>query len=902
MRLIIALLLLLSFSSAFASKEEFIDRYKDVGLENGEIIADYYVHPFNETLHFWFRLLPGPVDDLARANGIIEKDDSLWNYYTEHEQKIFKERAEEIQRVLFVIWMFFSYIAFSLSCITACHLLEYHLAGEAEGNEEYDKLLFVKTLFFAMLGLCLMLPNTYNGNANLITAIGLQARFIGFGGEQFVHSGHMATHQRDQFILDTTNYEGKSENAIANYIALGILNNSLVYLQSEKEFHRNTHTNKIYEHPEKFVHVENETIQFYMTPDTHDYLRNSMLLYSGGSIALGRIKLDEKTAEKIYPVQIIPTSSESEIASGWKVYEAELKKKFADKYEDSATYIKIASLYFHYNSYLNALENKIVELTPTKGLKAAEYVEALACETETDRRFDARKALENNLFERNYCLMKNGNSIVLTPESGNSERAVQIITEISSEINSLLLTANKSLYESTKMTFSEKVLIEALQKGTGFFFRNEARIKQNSLINNQLARYLNNSVTVNNVGEGFFIDDSNLESRVNNGNPLNLNLAYEEVTSQFTIIPNDFSDFNISKRAENYTSSKSSADEQSDTSTLFSAVMSIRKRYEENYNLNNAGDTERLHDMLDQNIAAQNFGTSLIATGVDIIKLKIGLGIIGGKSAIKGSQASAKNQKGMSLVDVKNIITGGFKKLIAFAQNIFSALDGLAFWMIFVGLFFTVVIPNIVPITHFMAEQGVLLNQTVLILFPALIALRLFNKNDKDNWQYIYAAFRGFFLSLLFLKLMVDICFILISVVSNYVAVEFLQDVYSMIVINTDSSNPADIALSAITFLFFACMFQWIILTLTLKMFFSMMISFIQALQIHDDFLDFALRALKFIDVVLSILCPLIWIFNLVNKKKPKVDGQSKDEEETDDSQAQAKQKESKEEPKPATV
>ena len=99
-----------------------------------------------------------------------------------------------------------------------------------------------------------------------------------------------------------------------------------------------------------------------MSPSVHNYKKNTQLLYKAGSYDLTRVKLDQNTADKIYPIQIIPASSESEIASGWKVYEAELKKRFSDKYEDSATYIRLASFYYHYNSYVNVLEKKLVAL------------------------------------------------------------------------------------------------------------------------------------------------------------------------------------------------------------------------------------------------------------------------------------------------------------------------------------------------------------------------------------------------------------------------------------------------------------------------------------------------------------------------------------------------------------
>lgn len=863
MRIIITLFLLLTFSSAYAYEEEAVQRYKDVGLENGKIVADFYISPMNDTLHFFFRLKPELIDELARANGIIDKNDTLWNFYSLHEQKIYKERALIIERLSFAIFSLISLIALQLSIISALSLLLYHMAGENERNEQYDKSKALKWFTGSMTAVLLLFPNVYKGIDNLAVFILADSRFIGLGFEQLTLSSITSGQQRQNFILDTSEYKGASENSFANYLATNLVNNMSVYLQSEKNFHRNTHTNKLYEHPEKFIHTENEFILFYMSPNVHNYKKNTQLLYKAGSYDLTRVKLDQNTADKIYPIQIIPTTSESEIASGWKVYEAELKKKFSDKYEDSATYIRLASFYYHYNSYVNVLEKKLVALAPTKALKAAEFLEAYACENDKERRFDARKAVETGNFERNYCLYKNGNSIAVTAESGNLNKAITLTNEIADEIKQLLLTTNKSLYESVKFSGVEKLLIEATQRGSNYYFRNAARIKQAGMIDNQLARYLNNGVTAKIVGKGFFIDDSNLESRVNSTTPLNLDIAYQEYISNFSILPSKYADSKISKRFENYASLKSSTDEQTDSSSIYSTVMSIINTYEDNYNLNNITD---FTEMEEPNLAAQKFGLNLQDIGVDIISVKLLLGFVSSGESAKASKAKAKNFKGMGDISFKDILSFGQEKIISIAQKIVSALDFIAITAIGVGIFYAYIVPYIHPILHFVSEQAILLNHTVLLLFPSLILLRLFNKNDADNWRYIKLAITSTFFSLIFMKLFIDSVFYLVSETSGYALKLALFNLYDAISINTDSSNPIDVVKSCIFFLTVAAFIQWMVYTTLFKLYFTAMLTVLRKLHINDDFLNIVLKALGFIDMLLSILCPLIWILSGVRK------------------------------------
>ena len=869
MRLIIALLLLLSFSSAFASKEEFIDRYKEVGLENGKIVADFYISPFNDNLHYFFRLKPDLIDDLARAKGIIHKDDSLWNYYTEHEKTVIKARAEKIKRNSDVIFWMLSLVATILGVITAFKLLTYHTAGEDEKNERYDSLKWLKTSLAAAFSTAVFFfPNFYNGHSTIADVALAHFRFVGFYLEQFSLSSLTSSYEKSQFILDDSKYKGSSENAIANYQATALVNNMLVYLESEKEFHRNTLTNKIYDFPEKYLHIEKDSVSFYMTPDVHKYKKQSQLLHKAGYYNLARVKLDEKTADKIYPIVIVPVQTESEIASGWKTYENQLKRKFSDKYEDSATYIRLASYYYHHNSYLNALANKLQALAPTQALKAAEYLESYACEDEKERRYEARKALENNLLNHNYCLVKNGSSVVLAAESGNLEKAVSITEEIADELKQLLITTNQSLYESVKFQGNQKLLIEATQKGISYFFRNEAQIKQAGIMNNQLARYLNNSVKANIVGNGFFIDDENLETRVNSGTPLSLDTAYQEYISHFSILPDTYADFEISKRFENYSSLKSSTDEQKDTSTIYNTIMSFRNNYEESYNV---GSNKEFSEMEEPSLAAIKIGVSLIDFAFDVTTLRIGLSYIGTKDSAKASKASAKNHATTESISIKNVMSFSLKKILDLAQTIISPLSYIAVAAFAVGFWNAHIVPNVLPVTHFVAEQAIILNHTVLLLFPALIGLRFFNKNDADNWRYITVAITGYVFSLIFLKFFIDIAFIATSVMGSFFVKLFLFESYELFAINTESSSIASLVLNGVFFLIIGILIPWIIYTTILKICFSSVLAIIKKLHINDDFLNFAIKALQFIDLMITILCPLVWIFNRVRSpREPK--------------------------------
>lgn len=863
MRLIIALLLLLSFSSAFAGQvefeKEFVDRYKDKGIQNGKIIGlNHELHPFNSALHRIFEFNPALVDDIARAKGIIEKDDSLYNAHNLEKRRVIENRAKPLNNIKRIILYTVSTLAIFLGIASLC-IYGYRRATHSDNVPSIK--IFATAVVLAIL---LNNPYSYKGNGSITEALFIHAYLFTYQTIQANYTNVISYIQNGEVQTEFSEYKGASEHIAAYVTNSNLYNYSMKYLQSDKFFHRNFDPTDVYASPERYVHVNDKSIEFYMEPQTHNFKVRNLALHKGGSINLHYAEIPDVLSDKIKPLTIVAGNNLNDLGL-WKNYETKLKENTSIKEQD----IKALSYIFHNNTLLNHFKNEIPRLF-IKQLKTAEFTESYKCESLSERRFDARKSLEKGYYEHNYCLVKDNGSIKLAASSGNKDNAIANFKEINDEIQLIRLEANKSMWHSFQFSKQNERLIEAAQRGHIFFLNNYAEIIRSKTPDAQFYKLINSNMSFTAFGTDFFIDDESMPVRKNDNNIINFADVFQEIVSSIPISQRDLINVDMAELQKTVITNNSNvADPKNNLSTIWEIISNIVLDIDKTYFYDGACKSDCLIRDIDTLSSAQKLGYSFISLANDIIMTNIALNFLSSKDTVKNAKASAKNDKGMlkKAYQIGKKISNLGSNLINGLANIFAPLSLLAVALYIVGFILTIIVPHILPSIALIADALIYYLTICIITFSPLLMLRMFILNDENNWKYFFLAVKAAFATIFLFPIIISTALILSTPVTNTVIEIGIATSYDLFRMTMETANIGEMIAYGFLLICWVVLLPYASIMLVMKMLVNLSLSLMRLLGLHTELFDKVYNWLNWLDNALSIVFPLLLLIKFGPKK-----------------------------------
>jgi len=852
-KFLMAILLLFStfsFAEQKPFEPAFVERYKNQGHEDGQIIGyNSQISAFNYYVHKLFKLSPELADRMAKVYNVIDEKDSLGNAYSPEALRVIKEKHSIISKIFVV----------STYILSLLMLLYFILSLIDVIKESLAKKLTISALFWLLMsitGVAVTLP-VFDGGTNTFQLLIYKTAFWRLEISQTGLSTNLADEQVGQFNITKDDYQGKSENVIAELYTKTLHNIALQYLESSKYYFRNNDPTDIYARAEDFVHVTDNLISFYMPQSSHGYQGQSLYLFQGGSIELNFIeKLPQNTVDAIYPVVITPVDDQALIAEKASEYEAELRKN-----KVTEEHLKIAMFYFHNNSVLNVVKKNITEDFLAQ-VKAVEFTEAVACESEPERRIKAQKAISSGIYENNYCLVKSGDSIKLMNLAGNKEAAQKIITAVYEKNNSLRFTTSKSFFSTLQNTDTNNLLVDALHYGTKFYFSNYARIKYVKQTDNVLAVLLNNNMKFNAIGRDSFIDDAALHSRKNSEDILNLNDAYASVVSIYNAKPSSMMDVDLAESSKEYLTNKSNMASDNDNSgTLIEAIKTISKEVRKIISPP-ADCTDNCYIELDNEIVNQKIGSMLINYGVMLKSTKYVLSFMDTSNDVKSSKANAKNNQTSTIKMVKTVkAMSSLKGLVNGLIAALAPIDPIANFMIMSGIAIAILIPNIPSIAFNIIESLFFMNFIIAFIFSSLILSRFSRKNDSNNWKYIITALLGVFATIFVAPLLLEIGFYIINATNGQVINKMMLLSTKAFLDEAMKGDIWDLMANSLALIMWLFVLPYSLTMMIIRLNLAMIIATLRAMHVPTENLEKLYTVLNYIDYIIAIVCPVVLLF-----------------------------------------
>jgi predicted membrane protein len=118
--------------------------------------------------------------------------------------------------------------------------------------------------------------------------------------------------------------------------------------------------------------------------------------------------------------------------------------------------------------------------------------------------------------------------------------------------------------------------------------------------------------------------------------------------------------------------------------------------------------------------------------------------------------------------------------------------------------------------------------------------------------------------------ILLDLSFYIVtdaSSIATNMGISLLSETF---IVNAQKGDMFSIIMNAGALFLFMIMMPYTILTFLLKIFTSATIMMLRNLGLKSDFMAPLFKAFVFIDMVLSIICPFIWIISAVNLGKEK--------------------------------
>ncbi|MGU5110956.1 hypothetical protein RF542_05370 [Pseudomonas aeruginosa] len=854
-KLLISLTLLFSFSSAFALEPEFEERYKDHGIENGKVQGfNFTFSPENRTLHNLYKLNPQLTNDKVVAKGIVDKNDSLDNAYSDEARRVVYNEAGKINKIsnsshylLIIICLIF----FIIAC-KACTI------------EKMQQKQFRNSWIFSMCFASIMMyPNLYGGHTTIFQSLIYDVKFASMYVVNSFNSSALSELQNGNVQTVKTDYKEAAERTVSEHYVSAVVNNALSCIQSDKYHNRIFNTDTLYTCDERYVHLNDSSITHYQPVEIYDTKFDGIALHESGLLTLHYTTLDKSVADKIKPTVIEPVNSISEL-SKWNSYADEMKEN-----KVSAELVKAAAFYFFNNSELNIFKQRYTKDFITQ-LETAQFIEARACEYEQERKYDSRKALESGKIDRNYCLIKNGNQITVTADSGNVEKADALTEALVNEIYEFRLEINRQFWSALQYKDVNERLFKVLHKGFDEYVMNSTALKNDKISDNHYMYMLNNNISYTYSGRDSFIDDSKLTTRKNSQDVLLFNEAYAEVIGSLSTQPENMSDVDFSAMSTDYIANKSLTDKNASSITTIGGIFSSIKtevyrsfNYEPNCNL-----AKCLWTATDPKIGFVNLGRGLINTAAKMKSASVLVQFLATKEVHKTAKANVKNNKGMisKAVQFTKAAKNGVQSMANALVNMFSITDLLIIPLFLVGGFLAYVVPSLEPMMYMFLDNLINISFVVSYLFSWLLLARFFNYNDENNWRYIAISFFSIFGTIFFLPILNALIFLISTEVSGFFTNAANILVLKALMVNSEGSGIFVTLLSIIALFFYLVMSGWSITTLILKTLFGLALSFLERNKLHGDFFNMAEELLHRIDTALAIVCPAMWIYMLVRR------------------------------------
>lgn len=854
-KLLISLTFLLSFSSAFALEPEFEERYKDHGIENGKVQGfNFTFSPENRTLHNLYKLNPELTDDKAKAKGIIDKNDSMDNAYSDEARRVVKNEADKIKKVS----------NSSHYLLTVVSLIFFYFGCKACVIEQMEQKPFRNSWIFSMCFASIMMyPNLYGGHTTIFQSLIYDVKIASMYVVNFLNSSALSELQNGNVQTVKTDYKEAAERVVSEHYVSAVVNNALSCIQSDKYHNRIFNTDTLYTCDERYVHLNDSSITHYQPTEIYDTKFDGIALHESGLLTLHYTTLDKSVADKIKPTVIEPVHSISEL-SKWNYYADEMKKN-----KVSAELVKAAAFYFFNNSELNIFKQRYTKDFISQ-LETAQFIEARACEFEQERKYDSRKALESGKMDRNYCLIKNGNQITVTADSGNVEKADALTEALVNEIYEFRLEVNRQFWSALQYNDVNERLFKVLHKGFDEYVMNSTALKNDKISDNHYMYMLNNNISYTYAGRDSFIDDSKLTTRKNSQDVLLFNDAYAEIIGSLSTQPENMSDVDFSAMSTDYIANKSLTDKNaSSISTIAGIFSSIKTEYYRSFKYDpNCTLAKCLTTSEDPKIAYQKLGQAMINIAVQLKSASLAVQFLATKEVHKTAKANVKNNKGMikKAVEFTKAAKNGVQSMANALVNMFSITDVMIAPLLVVGGFLAYVVPSLEPMMYMFLDNLINISFVVSYLFSWLLLARFFNYNDENNWRYIAISFFSIFGTIFFLPILNALIFIISTEVSGYFITAANLLTLKAFTINAEGSGIFVGMLHVIAFMFYIVTSGWSITTLILKTLFGLALGFLERNRLHGDFFNMAEELLHRIDTALAIVCPAMWIYMLVRR------------------------------------
>lgn len=854
-KLLISLTLLLSFSSAFALEPEFEERYKDHGIENGKVQGfNFTFSPENRTLHNLYKLNPDLTNDKVIAKGIVDKNDSLDNAYSDEARRVVYNEAEKIKKIS----NFSHYLMIFVCVVFFCFGFKACLIEQMQQKPFRSS--WIAGMMFATV---MIFPNLYGGHTTIFQSLIYDIKFASMYVVNFFNSSALSELQNGNVQTVKTDYKEAAERVVSEHYVSAVVNNALSCIQSDKYHNRIFNTDTLYTCDERYVHLNDSSITHYLPVGIYDTKFDGIALHESGLLTLHYTTLDKSVADKIKPTVIEPVNSIGEL-SKWNSYADEMKKN-----KVSAEIMKAAAFYFFNNSELNIFKQRYTKDFISQ-LETAQFIEARACEFEQERKYDSRKALESGKMDRNYCLIKNGNQITVTADSGNVEKADALTEALVNEIYEFRLEVNRQFWSALQYNDVNERLFKVLHKGFDEYVMNSTALKNDKISDNHYMYMLNNNISYTYAGRDSFIDDSKLTTRKNSQDVLLLNDAYAEIIGSLSTQPENMSDVDFSAMSTDYIANKSLTDKNASSITTIAGIFSsIKTEYYRSFKYDpNCTLSKCLTTSEDPKIAYQKLGQAMINIAVQLKSASLAVQFLATKEVHKTAKANVKNNKGMikKAVEFTKAAKNGVQSMANALVNMFSITDVMIAPLLIVGGFLAYIVPSLEPMMYMFLDNLINISFVVSYLFSWLLLARFFNYNDENNWRYIAISFFSIFGTVFFLPILNALIFIISTEVSGYFITAANLLTLKAFTINAEGSGIFVGILHVIAFMFYIVTSGWSITTLILKTLFGLALQFLERNRLHSDFFNMAEELLHRIDTALAIVCPAMWIYMLVRR------------------------------------
>ncbi|PBN41133.1 hypothetical protein, partial [Sphingobium sp. D43FB] len=181
------------------------------------------------------------------------------------------------------------------------------------------------------------------------------------------------------------------------------------------------------------------------------------------------------------------------------------------------------------------------------------------------------------------------------------------------------IAVSQSFYESLQNPDTDRILTEALHRGSKFYFTNYVKIKELKNTDNMLAYLLNNNIQYTATGKNSFIDDSAVSSRMDSSDLLDLGDAYSEIIAIYDAKPKSTTDVDFSEMTKDYLFNTSKTNSSSSVGDTISSVVSgIAKDYQKLYKLDGKCEDDCIDNMQDSAVTTTQLGAKLINAGAMI--------------------------------------------------------------------------------------------------------------------------------------------------------------------------------------------------------------------------------------------------------------------------------------------